>query len=292
MRLSFSLLTLAIGAAVALSASAATPQHAKRVCGTKDFSPREAALREDNFLAIMQQLNRTAKPGGGGGGGTATFPVTINVYWHTITDSAGHGAVSSTDINKQIQVLNAAYANKGFSFTLAGSNTTANNSWYTVTPNTTAETQMKNALRQGTADDLNLYSANIGQGLLGWATFPSSYGSSPLDDRVVILYSPPPGRPAGPYDGGDTATHEVGHWLGLYHTFQGGCSKSGDMVADTPSERSAAYGCPVGRDTCSGAGLDPIMNFMDYSDDACMVEFTPNQSTRMQQQWNAYRYNK
>jgi hypothetical protein len=202
-------------------------------------------------------------------------PVTIPVYFHVITSGAGAGAPAVPD-QRQISVLNAAYAAAGFRFSLVATDTTANDAWYTTTGGA-SEIAMKNALHQGSADDLNIYTNNMGAGLLGWATFPSDFAAAPKMDGVVLLNASLPGvQRRRNLD--DTST--VGHWMGLYHTFQGGCNGSGDTVSDTPAERSAAYGCPVGRDTCKGkkpgtTGLDPINNFMDYTDDSCCSSSRP-----------------
>lgn len=223
---------------------------------------------------------------------------TINVYFHVIRRGTGvsNGDVTTAMITNQINVLNSAYSGTGWNFSLVSTDRTTNTTWFNNCANSSTESQIKNALRQGTADDLNIYSCNPSGGLLGWATFPSSYNSNPKNDGVVLLYSSLPGGSAAPYNLGDTATHEVGHWMGLYHTFQGGCARNatsgGDLVADTPAEKSPAFGCPTGRDSCRNiAGLDPITNFMDYTDDACMFQFSLGQDSRMDVQFTTYRFN-
>jgi hypothetical protein len=255
-----------------------------RSCSTKDLS----ALEMEQVEAALRENRSAFAPIGS---------ITIPVYWHVINKGTGisNGDIPQTQIDSSISVLNAAYANTPFRFALAAVTRTNNTTWYTCAGGS-CETQMKTALRQGTADDLNVYSNNMGGGLLGWATFPSSYNSAPKNDGVVILFSSVPGGTAAPYNQGDTLTHEVGHWLGLYHTFQGGCARQatgGDGVSDTPAEKSPAYGCPTNRDSCANlAGLDPIQNFMDYTDDACMDRFSAGQSARMDSMWSQYRLNK
>jgi Pregnancy-associated plasma protein-A len=221
----------------------------------------------------------------------------IDVYFHVINRGTGiaNGDVPQDQITNQIGVLNAAFASSGWSFNLVSTSRTTNATWYTMGPGSAAEQQAKNTLHRGTADDLNIYTANPGGGYLGWATFPWSYTADPKDDGVVVLFSSLPGGTAAPYNLGDTATHEVGHWMGLYHTFQGGCNRNGDLVSDTPAEKSPAFGCPTGRDTCRqphNPGLDPIQNFMDYTDDACMDRFSPGQDSRMDAMFTTYRFNK
>lgn len=218
--------------------------------------------------------------------------VEIPVWFHVINNGTGlpNGDIPQSQIDDQIAVLNAAYSATPFKFTLVGVDRTKNAKWYAMAPGTGAERKAKAALRKGGPETLNLYSANPGGGLLGWATFPAWYTKRPTQDGVVMLFSSVPGGDAAPYNEGDTATHEIGHWLGLYHTFQGGCSGKGDKIDDTPFEKSPAFGCPVGRDTCKDqAGLDPITNFMDYTDDSCMNQFTTEQSTRMDRMHRKFR---
>eukprot|EP00604_Paraphysomonas_vestita_P004277 CAMPEP_0174825180 /NCGR_PEP_ID=MMETSP1107-20130205/42505_1 /TAXON_ID=36770 /ORGANISM="Paraphysomonas vestita, Strain GFlagA" /LENGTH=283 /DNA_ID=CAMNT_0016056553 /DNA_START=900 /DNA_END=1751 /DNA_ORIENTATION=- len=258
----------------------------RRTCGVRDLTPEEFEAAEIQRESILKNIELSEMANGG----------TINVYVHVITNSTGGGNLPDKQINDQIAVLNAAYKTGGWNFVLKSKDVTANDSWYTMQPGTPAEKNAKETLRKGKAADLNLYSANIGGGLLGWATFPKDYSKSPKMDGVVILYSSFPGGSATNYDEGDTGTHEVGHWMGLYHTFQGGCREvgGGDGVSDTPAEKEANYGCPPdSTNTCNdNQGNDPVHNFMDYVYDRCMYEFTKGQFARAQSEWSAYRAGK
>jgi len=227
---------------------------------------------------------------------------TIDVWVHVITRGAGfsNGELSDTMIRNQMRVLNDSYngrtggANTSFGFNLAGVTRTQNQQWFDqVAYDTNVELSMKAALRRGNGSTLNIYTVDGGP-WLGWAYFPDILTDAAYAnlDGVVLDWRTLPGGNFEIYSEGDTATHEVGHWLALYHTFDGGCSIKNDYVSDTPAEFGPAYNCPAGRDSCTGAahpGLDPITNFMDYTQDSCMYEFTPGQTARMQAAWAAFR---
>lgn len=131
---------------------------------------------------------------------------------------------------------------------------------------------------------LNLWVCQLGGGLLGYAQFP---GGPPQTDGVVILHSAfgTTGTAAAPFNGGRTATHEIGHWLNLYHIWgddDGACT-SDDKVDDTPNQADANHGTPnFPRITCdNGPDGDMFVNYMDYTDDEAMFIFTRGQATRM-----------
>jgi hypothetical protein len=249
---------------------------------------------DEGEVPFIEQMNREmAQKGVAEAGGT------ISVYFHVVRGSSTGWNVASGELSAQISQLNKAYSggeggyDTGWRFTLAGSDTTINSAWSTAGYGTAAETQMKTATRVAGKNVLNVWVTNPGGGLLGWATFPWEQASKPNNDGVVILYSSlPGGTKINDYDDGDTLTHEAGHWMGLYHTFQGGCKntvRSGDYVLDTPAERSPNYDC-IGQDSCNrDAGVDPIHNYMDYSTDVCLTEFSSGQDARMDQMWTSYR---
>lgn len=214
----------------------------------------------------------------------------IPVYFHMITTNSGAGAGTQQQLTDQINVLNAAYANSGFQFTLAGSQIVKNTTWYNGCAKSSIERAMKKALAVNPKETFNVYSCGLGAGLLGYATFPNYYAENSFMHGVVMLNGALPGGNASGYNGGDTLTHEAGHYLGLYHTFQGGCVEPGDSVADTPAEAAPNFDCTPA-DTCPQAGVDPVNNYMDYGNDACMTNFTGNQWTRMQEQVALYKPN-
>ena len=261
--------------------------------GTTAFVGRGGDVREPDLGTVAADLPASAKGRAG-----KNFKATIPVYVHVITDGA-IGNLTDAQIADQITVLNRTFAggeggdNTGFSFRLAGVTRTDNADWFYAGPGGTAEHSMKRTLHQGGDNALNFYSTTAGD-FLGWAYLPdivTKPGQQYLDG-VVIDWESIPGTSttyAGRYDQGETATHEVGHWLDLEHTFYGGCNAKGDFVSDTPPERTATSGCPAGKDTCSQPGLDPIHNYMDYSYDSCYTEFTAGQTQRMRDAWLLYR---
>ncbi|KAJ7104509.1 metalloprotease [Mycena belliarum] len=229
----------------------------------------------------------------------AASPSEINVYWTVVSKdgTVAGGDISTPQIVDQMQELNNNYGGS-FTWTLAGISRVVNAEWHDeASPNTPQQTAMKTAHRQGGRRDLNVYTVGFvsgpGKGLLGYATFPSSYGKNPTDDGVVIHFATLPGGSMTHYNLGRTLSHEAGHWLGLYHTFQGGCAQSsgGDFVSDTPAESSPTSGCPNNKTSCSPGVQDPIHNYMDYSYDSCMDQFTAGQMERAASQMNMYRPN-
>jgi hypothetical protein len=276
-------LRLPVAAFLILSLASSAFAAKNNRCGTRVLSVEEEAV-------IESALANNGRHASG---------VVIPVYVHVISSGAGfaNGEVSDRAIREQINVLNSTFAGErggsetGFSFDLVATDRTTNADWFFMGYNSQAENRAKASLRRGGSNALNLYTVD-GGAYLGWATFPNSYKSQSESDGVVLDFRSLPGGPYAAYSLGFTATHETGHWLGLYHTFQNGCSTNNDYVGDTAAERYPARGCPVGIDTCTSAkypGIDPVFNYMDYSDDACYSEFTEGQTTRMQAAFATYR---
>jgi len=249
-----------------------------RACATPTPTAEEGAALDNAVNAWLKQPYHTFAGG------------QIKVAFHVIYNTNGTGNIPQSQIDAQIQTLNQEYSSMGFSFVLSSVDRTASRKWFGMVPGG-AEKSAKQALAIDPAHRLNVYTCSPGQNLLGWSYFPNSYPENSYMHGVVFHYASVPGGALSAYNEGETLTHEVGHYLGLYHTFQGGCTAPGDYVDDTPYEASAYTGgqCSLQRDTCPSAGLDPISNYMDYSYDACMTNFTAGQKARMQALTPQYR---
>jgi len=287
----------------------------RRECAAMDVLA--AQLKEDPGLAqrmeaiethtrSFQRMRTNGKPSPGTAT-TVTIPVVVHVVYNTTDQNISDAQVQSqidvlnedfnklnSDASKVPSLFSGAVASAGVRFALARrdpNGRATNGIVRTQTKVTSWSTNdaVKSSKRGG--DDawdatqyLNLWACNLGQGLLGYAQFP---GGKANTDGVVVLYSAfgsrtkdVKGTYISTYDLGRTTTHEVGHWLNLRHIW-GDASCGNDYVEDTPTQQAANYGCPsFPHVTCSNQG-DMSMNYMDYTDDACMYMFSNGQSARM-----------
>lgn len=270
----------------------------QRKCGTQEVLDRQ--LKEDPSLkkrmddietftnnVIAKGLSQRLV------NGVITIPVVVHVVYKTAAQN-----ISDAQVKSQIDVLNEDYNNTNQDRTLVPSaftsvqgnigvkfvldriirKSTTKRSW------STNDAVKKSSLGGSDPVDattyLNMWACNLGNGLLGYAQFP---GGSTATDGVVILYSAfgRVGTLTTSYDRGRTATHEVGHWMNLRHIW-GDASCGNDLVDDTPPAQTANYGCPSypKLTTCTGNKAEMTMNYMDYTDDACMYMFTNGQKSR------------
>jgi hypothetical protein len=234
----------------------------------------------------------------------------IQVIFHVIKKTDGTGDIDPSLLKSQIDVLNEDYEamantlgsmgnNTKIKFVLArydpmgnptpGYEIVTNDSYYTDPGG--GLSPMKSALHWDSSKYFNVYT-NDCAGYLGYATFPWDQAGSPAEDGVVLV-SYAVGRNApngGEYNLGRTLTHESGHWLGLYHPFQDGCTgtdntayTTADLIKDTPRDNASHFSCaadPTDATKCPGQTA-PIENYMEYTPDACMTKFTVEQADRI-----------
>lgn len=281
---------------------------AQRNCGMMEYHEMhllEYPQAAENLEAIEEFTQRFLERGGELSGRNAiTIPVVVHVVYRTTAEN-----ISEAQIQSQINVLNADFrklngdaslipsqftglaADAQIQFCLASVDPSGNPTTGIVRKTTTrtsfsTNNYVKNATYGGSnawpADKyLNIWVCNLSNGVLGYAQFP---GGAAATDGVVCTYTAfgTAGTAAAPFNKGRTATHEVGHWLNLRHIW-GDATCGSDQVNDTPTHNTANYGCPSfpHYSTCSGAPLEMTMNYMDYTDDACMYMFSSGQSSRM-----------
>src|SRR5215213_1351242 len=271
---------------------------AERALDHRDLSARQVRAIEARTDAILDRKAATA----GVVSALANDKGSIPVFFHEMLSATGAGDVTRAQLDAQVAVLNQTYGSAdasepagatvpdtGIRFVFGGDEEIRNDLWHADEESAT----YRAATRSPNRNELNIWLVDFQY--LGIATFPWDYAANPRIDGIRVQWNTLPAAgtegytPITNFDLGKTATHEVGHWLGLYHTFQGGCTTTNDEVSDTPAQTSPTSGCPAGRDSCALPGRDPIHNYMDYSYDSCYYRFSPGQVSRMDLMWTAYR---
>ena len=207
----------------------------------------------------------------------------LRIVFHVIEAADGTGHLADEQVLDQLALIKVAYEGLDTrKIVLDAVNRIVDERYFTRCLEQPIWEELTERYAVTPARTVNVYSClMIPPFVVGMATFPWEYpADSPLRG-VRVSYQTFPGEDLAPYNQGATLVHEIGHYFGLLHTFAYGCEAPGDGVADTVAEASPAYGCPVGRDSCPGGGADPVTNFMNYSDDACMTDFTPGQFERI-----------
>ena len=276
------------------------PTFEGRQCASMDVLQRQ--LQEDPQLqSRMDEVERNIQTNenlmkiGRLVNGVYEIPVWVNVLYRTTAEN-----ISQTQIQSQIDVLNEDFGGTNTDVSLVPSTFTGVKAGSTnirfvlqgITRKATTKTSWStNDAVKKTASGglnptsptiyLNLWACTLGNGILGYAQFP---GGSSTTDGVVILNTAfgRTGTAVAPFNKGRTATHEVGHWLNLRHIW-GDATCGSDLVTDTPTHNTANYGCPAAghKSTCTGTPIEMTMNYMDYTDDACMYMFSAGQKARM-----------
>jgi hypothetical protein len=223
-----------------------------------------------------------------------TIPVVVHVVYKTAAEN-----ISQAQVQSQIDILNADFrklnadrinvpalfsalaADCEVNFVLSQTvRTPTTKKSFSYTNDGVKKSSLGGSDPVSPTTKLNIWACNLGGGLLGYAQFP---GGAAATDGVVCLYSAFGNTSAVPYNKGRTATHEVGHWLNLRHIW-GDATCGSDLVSDTPTHNDANYGCPATghKSTCTGTPVEMTMNYMDYTDDACMYMFSTGQKARVQ----------